>query len=68
MVLKKKVLQAITYRTLRPNGGRKRVRTAIAAFAELCLTTRPFDQSILSECKDTNIFCFCKKNKKYLIF
>ena len=39
------------------NGGRGRIRTAVRAFAELCLATRPRDHHNFKEhCKYTYIF------------
>ncbi len=39
------------------NGGRGRIRTAVQAFAELCLATRPRDHHNFKElCKYTYIF------------
>ena len=38
-------------------GGAKRNRTAVAGFADLCLTTRPSHQR---DCKDSGLFRICK--------
>ena len=51
-------------------GGRERIRTAVQGFADLCLATRPLDQSELEcKCRDyskvskTPTLIFVQKNK-----
>lgn len=44
--------------------GRERIRTAVEGFADLCLATRPLDQSEL-ECKCSYYLFLCNKGTIY---
>ena len=47
--------------------GLKRIRTAVAAFAELCLATRPSDQFDLFECANIQTFSFLTKFTPFFV-
>ena len=56
-------------------GGLKRIRTAVAAFAELCLATRPSDHITLSGVQIYKLFLFSQnfchfstEKSKFLLF
>ena len=43
--------------------GPERIRTAVEAFAELCLATRPRNQFILSRTGSCSVQIYCKETK-----
>ena len=48
----------INFQYIKKNRGHQRIRTAVAAFAELSLTTRPGDLEFQIGCKYRAFFCF----------